>query len=477
MGYTHYWSHEPYSDSEWKKLLDVADKVVAAAKKKVGGDFLYKNDDGVIWIDSQKSDVKVSRGGNVVSSGGGETFVFKQGSSSRFCKTRRLPYDAAVAGFLAAAKALFPDKMELDSDGDPQDKKRDKEWSVAIEVARAACPAARRYEFKREKDQSGSKHITLVPITSNDEELSDTESLSERRLRWKRKTLESAVRSVVHPKRAGAKKRKLNESAEGIAGLALLGLATAAAAATFTVAKDIANIARGFRARRAEAKMKASVRFVNPAELSPGVVNSAQEARSELISILKRYGFKESDSKVEAFIGNDVPKPKKYSPEPRFKDFNIDLRNEFESYTVLDTLKIADDFKAMVYVECSNHGDMYGDTLAYNVVAPMGNKAGVRGYVVVIGINPDEENEVVALHKFGETFSEDESMSLDRFTRQLDAVFKGYSASGLRAKPLDYATWSDAPSRKFIDRGEPLSEKRADIGTIQVRISKIMEKK
>lgn len=112
MGYTHYWDHDNFTDSEWDQVKTLAPKIIAASDVPVqfecDDDAPYALDDEVLRF-------------NGVDDDGHETFYFNRyGTDFRFCKTAMKPYDEIVVAMLIMMTHIKP-SFSWSSDGDSED--------------------------------------------------------------------------------------------------------------------------------------------------------------------------------------------------------------------------------------------------------------------------------------------------------------------------------------------------------------------
>jgi len=108
MGYTHYWRNKvSFTDAEWNTMVERFNKEVLPFYDIAGPD-----SHGVPIVDRNKIFFNGTE-----KDGACESLVFhKKAIDFEFCKTRRLPYDAAVVKTLKIAREVHP-QIQLSSDG------------------------------------------------------------------------------------------------------------------------------------------------------------------------------------------------------------------------------------------------------------------------------------------------------------------------------------------------------------------------
>ena len=112
MGYTHYWNHDGFTDSEWEQVKQQAPNIIGASSVPV--QFEYDESKPYFISDNLLRF-------NGIDDDGHETFYFpKEGSDREFCKTARKPYDEIVVAMLIMMSRIKP-SFSWSSDGDHED--------------------------------------------------------------------------------------------------------------------------------------------------------------------------------------------------------------------------------------------------------------------------------------------------------------------------------------------------------------------
>lgn len=131
MGYTHYWYQKrPFTHEEWYNIVEESKRVCSEAASR--GIELVGNM-GEARTHPEFTPDHVSFNG--LSDDGCETFYLERSAEAdalqtpeevanegvfSFCKTGRLPYDAAVVTVLHFVRKLAPDAIRVESDGDEE---------------------------------------------------------------------------------------------------------------------------------------------------------------------------------------------------------------------------------------------------------------------------------------------------------------------------------------------------------------------
>jgi hypothetical protein len=117
MGYTTYWKNDfEITDAEWS-MVEIAVTPILVEHKDIICSEYDKPEESFI-IDNNR----------IVFNGkcdaGHETFAFQKngGQDFEFCKTARKPYDLVVCKVLLTLYVIFGDKLNLHSDGMPDDE-------------------------------------------------------------------------------------------------------------------------------------------------------------------------------------------------------------------------------------------------------------------------------------------------------------------------------------------------------------------
>ena len=111
MGYTHYWKHRGFTDSQWNDLTSEADRIIRSSAVPLAGGNGVKGTSPVI------NEEKVCFNG--VEDDSHETFILtKRPQEFEFCKTALKPYDSVVVAIMQWAATVNPN-FDPSSDGDP----------------------------------------------------------------------------------------------------------------------------------------------------------------------------------------------------------------------------------------------------------------------------------------------------------------------------------------------------------------------
>jgi hypothetical protein len=118
-GYTHYWELKntdaatPFTPEEWKKVVNAAKKII---RKAEADDIAIRGPLGE--GKPSLTPKKITLNGDAEKDEDFETFTLENKAKKfNFCKTGRRPYDVVVTSILAAAAAIQPNAIILDSDG------------------------------------------------------------------------------------------------------------------------------------------------------------------------------------------------------------------------------------------------------------------------------------------------------------------------------------------------------------------------
>lgn len=132
MGYTHYWYRtNEFTDSQWTDFIAGVKTITERTSPKL----VYESTEP--RRKPRIDDVTVRFNGS--GKEGHETFQIKNfvptGDNFDFCKTARKPYDLAVTACLAYLDSIYPDAIDVSSDGNPND------WAAGVALAREVWPA------------------------------------------------------------------------------------------------------------------------------------------------------------------------------------------------------------------------------------------------------------------------------------------------------------------------------------------------
>lgn len=151
MGYTHYQYHtQPFEDAEWTQVVDAIACLVDQAEKEGlklsidNGETPLSNHQRIerAWLSECRNGPAIMLNG--MGEDAHETFcLFKNGAPNfdgevtngfEFCKTAMKPYDRFVVAALAWVETKFPGRLNVSSDGDPDD------WQTGMDFAARAFP-------------------------------------------------------------------------------------------------------------------------------------------------------------------------------------------------------------------------------------------------------------------------------------------------------------------------------------------------
>jgi hypothetical protein len=145
MGYTHYWYHtKSFTDNEWTHVIQSFIDILTIATQNGIPLSLEEVVLNTNKAHSALAEIKQEQKRlhadhslpiffNGVDEDGHETFVLSKEAPSNqmdFCKTAHKPYDTVVTAFLAFLESQYKDKINVSSDGYPE------EWEKGLMLAR-----------------------------------------------------------------------------------------------------------------------------------------------------------------------------------------------------------------------------------------------------------------------------------------------------------------------------------------------------
>ena len=160
MGYTHYWKQEGWNKKDvdgWKAALPTIQEII-------------KKHSNIIECDDGMGTPPVADDRTINFNGIGddsyETFsINSEGSSFKFCKTARRPYDQAVCEVLLVLSAFCPN-FKFTSDGIGRDL--DGTWPDAMEAVKEYGIVAEAQKMV-ELDESNGEYLTIVASREHEE--------------------------------------------------------------------------------------------------------------------------------------------------------------------------------------------------------------------------------------------------------------------------------------------------------------------
>ena len=126
MGYSHYFNNKELSRSKFLLFSDQCKRIINIAKEQ-GIEVKYDSYDNAEPL-LRNDEVQF----NGIEDEGHETFILKADPNADFCKTKQKPYDDVVTACLLAWKMIFRSKVDVRTDGTPED------WSAGFELYRKA---------------------------------------------------------------------------------------------------------------------------------------------------------------------------------------------------------------------------------------------------------------------------------------------------------------------------------------------------